>query len=381
MNSLLVPVLLSLASTQANSQTTVAAKSAPIEVRLTPMVSSDTANLRWSPKGSKLPLKAVGDELHGTLELGHASFSIVLSRHGTSKHIDKLWIDHNRDGERTANEVSVTEGVERRGKIWASFKTLIELELADNKSTRPYPLALWFVADPSEPEIEPALRWSRSGWHQGEVTLEGEPAFVLITEMSMNGLFDETDSWSLSRDKETFVAKAGSRTMTKHAWLADSAYRMVAVCPDGMWVRIEPYDPGITRAEEERLADVYAVDRNAKRAQTPLAFSHDFGAAAAQAIASKKPLLIDFETTWCGPCKQMDSWVYTSQKVVNAAKTAGIIAVKVDGDQHKQLKQRFKVEAYPTVIVLSAEGVEVRRKVGYLGVEDMARFLHPSDSK
>ena len=93
----------------------------------------------------------------------------------------------------------------------------------------------------------------------------------------------------------------------------------------------------------------------------------------ADARAQRKLLFVDFETTWCGPCKSMDRWVYTAEKVVTAA--AGVIAVKVDGDEHRDLVRRFAVEAYPTMILLSPTGVEIRRARGYRSVDAMATFF------
>ena len=150
---------------------------------------------------------------------------------------------------------------------------------------------------------------------------------------------------------------------------------MVALDPHGMWLRLAPFDPGITRAEEEAAEDLFATDRAAERAKVPLAFEHDFEAARARAKREGSPLLVDFETTWCGPCKQMDAWVYTARKVVDAAKRRGVIAVKVDGDERRDLKKRFEVEAFPTMILFDSAGNELARYVGYMGVAAMAAFL------
>ena len=75
----------------------------------------------------------------------------------------------------------------------------------------------------------------------------------------------------------------------------------------------------------------------------------------------------------------MDRWVYTAEMVVSAA--AGIIAVKVDGDEHRDLVRRFAVTAYPTMILLSASGVEIRRARGYRGVDAMAKFFAPPEDE
>ena len=74
--------------------------------------------------------------------------------------------------------------------------------------------------------------------------------------------------------------------------------------------------------------------------------------------------------------------MYTADAVIDAA--ADIVAVKVDGDKARDLVQRFQVRGYPTVILLDANGTELRRHAGYLGVKGMAAFLQtptePPDS-
>jgi thiol:disulfide interchange protein len=121
------------------------------------------------------------------------------------------------------------------------------------------------------------------------------------------------------------------------------------------------------------MNDDLAVDRNAPRSDRVVAFLHDFEEAEAQAREEGKALFVDFETTWCGPCKIMDEWVYTADAVVDAS--LALVAVKVDGDERLDLKDRFGVSGFPTMILLSPEGEEIRRASGYVNVANMTSFL------
>ena len=191
----------------------------------------------------------------------------------------------------------------------------------------------------------------------------------------MDGVYEPTDSWALaSRDSARDVLRpAYSGTMEEHLWLFDQAYQVVEVDPSGRRLVIAPFDPGITRTAEEEMNDHLRVDREAPRSGRTVAFLHEFEEADGLARQEGKPLFIDFETTWCGPCKIMDEWVYTADAVVDAATST--IAVKVDGDERLDLKDRYGVSGFPTVILLDADGTELRRLDGYVNVEDMTEFL------
>ena len=108
--------------------------------------------------------------------LTEACLMVRLERSAGATYHDRLWIDRNRDGSFDGDELLTTKPREQRHKWWSSFRTTVSIPVpGDEKNPlRPYPLSLWFVVDPREPTSEPALRWSRRGWHQGEVTLQGE---------------------------------------------------------------------------------------------------------------------------------------------------------------------------------------------------------------
>jgi thiol-disulfide isomerase/thioredoxin len=225
------------------------------------------------------------------------------------------------------------------------------------------------------PDEEPVIRFSRDGWMEGTLTLDGVDAVMLVTESEMDGVYGTDDAWALaSRDSVSDIFQSGySRSLEEHAWLFEAAYRVVRIDPSGRKAFVVSFDPGMTRAEEIAMNDDLAVDRNAPRSGRTVAFLHDFEEAEAAARGQGKPLFVDFETTWCGPCKIMDEWVYTADGVVDAAQS--VVAVKVDGDERLDLKDRFVVTGFPTMILLDAKGEELVRASGYVNVADMTDFL------
>lgn len=66
--------------------------------------------------------------------------------------------------------------------------------------------------------------------------------------------------------------------------------------------------------------------------------------------------------------------VYPARAVVEAAAASQVVVVKVDGDEHRELVERFGVGGYPTMVLVGPDGREIRRAVGHQGVEAM-RFM------
>jgi protein disulfide-isomerase len=105
----------------------------------------------------------------------------------------------------------------------------------------------------------------------------------------------------------------------------------------------------------------------------------DFSKAQAQAKADKKLVLLDFTgSDWCPPCKALHKNVLSKPEFEAYAKT-NLVLVEVDFPNQKPqsaelkksneaLQEKFKVDGYPTIIVLNAEGKELYRNSGYSGV-------------
>ncbi|MDA0933688.1 MAG: thioredoxin family protein [Planctomycetota bacterium] len=374
---------IALASVLLAPQSVADRESGPsIRVELAARSPEPGVSMGWSPKGAKVPLGLTGSgALRGSFELGaYPKRAVELRRSEGSAQHDVLRLDWDGNGTVGDDEVRTCTPRETRGKWWSSFEGEIAVPLAagdDGRSagTRSYPISVWYVFDPAEPDAEPALRWSRRGWCEGTFTPPGgEVATLVLAESEMDGRYDGADAWALDHDPAQ-ARRARSRPATGHAWLDGKAWRLAHIDPDGRHVTLVPFDPGMTEEEEQKANDRFAADRTAPRAEKPLAFRHDVDQALADAKATGKRVFLDFETTWCGPCKQMDLMVYTARAVVTAAATADLICVKVDGDERRDLVKRFGVEAYPTLLVLSPEGEVLRREVGYRSVADTARLL------
>ena len=108
------------------------------------------------------------------------------------------------------------------------------------------------------------------------------------------------------------------------------------------------------------------------------AWQTDFSKAQARARSEKKMVLMDFNgSDWCPPCKALRKTVLNSEEFKDFAKD-NLVLVDVDFPHQKQqteelkkankaLAEKFSIEGYPTVIVLSPDGKELKKMVGYDG--------------
>ncbi|HAP19550.1 MAG TPA: hypothetical protein DCR38_17535, partial [Butyricimonas virosa] len=85
----------------------------------------------------------------------------------------------------------------------------------------------------------------------------------------------------------------------------------------------------------------------------------------------KKMVFVDFYTTWCGPCKMMSSEVFTREQV-GAYFNREFVNLKVDAEKGEgvELAKKYQVKAYPTFVVLKADGTEVYRTSGARPAEE-----------
>lgn len=364
--AMLVPVLLVTLAQEPPSD-------AALQVSLTICEPGEGAGPRWSPKGESVPLSGSSDLLVGELALGPAGAPpvlVMLTRTRGSARFDRLAVDCDRNGAFEVSEVATTSPRDQRGKWWSSFEATVQVPFGEE--SLPYPMALWFVEDPLAPDTPRTLRWSRKGWREGTFVLDDAPAYIFLSELCQDGVFDRGDVWLLAREREALYVP-GARSLEQHAWLDGRAYRAVSLSPDGLSLSLEPFDPGLTEAEERERADRLKPDREAPRATAPLVFGHDLAAALSAARRSDKLVFVDFVTTWCGPCKEMDQLVYTAAEVVEAAH--GVVAVKLDGDVERELVKRYEVRGYPTLLLLDADGSVLKRAVGYTSVAETVKLL------
>jgi protein disulfide-isomerase len=104
----------------------------------------------------------------------------------------------------------------------------------------------------------------------------------------------------------------------------------------------------------------------------------DLPKAQARAKAEKKLVFMDFTgSDWCLPCMELKKNVLSSPEFEKFAKD-NLVLVEVDFPNSKPqaeelkkaneaLSDKFKVEGFPTLIVLNSDGKELSRNLGGVG--------------
>jgi thiol:disulfide interchange protein len=105
-------------------------------------------------------------------------------------------------------------------------------------------------------------------------------------------------------------------------------------------------------------------------AQSTVKWEESYAAAIKRAQAEKKPILMDLWAEWCPPCQYLRTKVFPTQEAQAALSKYVPLSVMVEYKDRKpieegvKLAKQFNLEAYPTLVVLDANGKELRRQVG-----------------
>lgn len=101
--------------------------------------------------------------------------------------------------------------------------------------------------------------------------------------------------------------------------------------------------------------------------------------ALAQAKKTGKPILIDFNATWCGPCHMMEDEVF--KKASFAPEGKKWVLLSVDVDKHPDLAQHYDASSLPLLVALNSKGKTISRQPGYGGYDYTMNWVKSSYKK
>lgn len=90
-----------------------------------------------------------------------------------------------------------------------------------------------------------------------------------------------------------------------------------------------------------------------------------------EVISSKKPILVDFWASWCGPCQMIAPIVEEISNELSERIEVG----KINVDEQPEIAIKYDVMSIPTLILFK-DGKVVNTIIGYHSKEEILDFMN-----
>ncbi|MET4082649.1 thioredoxin 1 [Pedobacter sp. UYP30] len=97
--------------------------------------------------------------------------------------------------------------------------------------------------------------------------------------------------------------------------------------------------------------------------------------AAKKAKAEHKLIFVDAYAVWCGPCKLLKSTTFKDPKAAEFFNKNFVnLSIDMEKGEGVALSDKWKIDSYPTLMVLDDSGRVVLSSIGYLPAKDLIEF-------
>ena len=129
--------------------------------------------------------------------------------------------------------------------------------------------------------------------------------------------------------------------------------------------------------------DPPATGEPAPRAQVEISQWTTLDNALAESQRNGKPVMIDFNAEWCGPCRMMKQSVFEDPTQGQVVQSLVIPVSIVDRAREEgnnppeieSLQQRYQVDAFPTLVVFSPASGRMEKAKGFGGAEWTVKWI------
>ena len=88
-----------------------------------------------------------------------------------------------------------------------------------------------------------------------------------------------------------------------------------------------------------------------------------------EVLKSDKPVLIDFNADWCGPCRMLRPVIDELSEERSEYKF-----VSINIDKEEDLAEQYNVSSIPCLVIIK-DGEEVSRSIGFKPKDELESFL------